>query len=209
MIRPPKLYRWLYSDAIFRGPESEKTVYLTFDDGPNPEATPFVLDVLRSHGIKATFFLLGNNVLKYSGIAARIKEEGHLIANHGMNHLNGWQARNEDYTKDVMDGKALMESELFRPPYGKLGPMQYRLLRKTEKIVFWDVISGDFDQNIDGNQVLDNVVNNARNGSIIVMHDSKRAFANLKASLNETILQLSEKGYCFGTLNTLLDSKID
>ena len=87
--------------------------------------------------------------------------------------------------------------------------MQYRLLRKTEKIVFWDVISGDFDQNIDGNQVLDNVVNNARNGSIIVMHDSKRAFANLKASLNETILQLSEKGYCFGTLNTLLDSKID
>ena len=209
MIRPPKLYRWLYSDAIFRGPESEKTVYLTFDDGPNPEATSFVLDVLTSNGIKATFFLLGKNVLKYPEIAARIKEEGHVIANHGMNHLNGWQARNEDYMKDVMEGKALMSSELFRPPYGKLGPNQYRLLRNTEKIVFWDVISGDFDQNIDAGKVLDNVVSNARNGSIIVMHDSKRAFANLKASLNETIKQLSEKGYAFGTLNTLLDSKID
>lgn len=208
-MRPPKLYRWLYSDAIFRGSEYKKTVYLTFDDGPNPEATDFVLDVLNENKVKATFFVLGKNVVKHPEIVERLKSEGHLIANHGMNHLNGWTTKNDEYAKDVFEGKELIDSDLFRPPYGRLSPCQYTKLRKSERIVFWDVVSGDFDTTIPGAQVVDNVLFNVRNGSIIVMHDSMKALPNLKTSLTEVIEQLSEKGYSFATLDALLDDKID
>lgn len=199
----------MYSDAIFRGSKHKKTVYLTFDDGPDPEATDFVLDVLKLNGIKATFFVLGKNVLKHPETVERLKSEGHQLANHGMNHLNGWSTACTDYTKDVMDGKQVVGSNIFRPPYGRLSPSQYAKLRKSEKIVFWDVVSGDFDTTINGTQVVDNVVSNVRNGSIIVMHDSMKALPNVKASLGEVIGQLSDKGYSFATLDALLDDKID
>lgn len=180
--------------------DEEATVYLTFDDGPHPEATPYVLDVLQKHGIKATFFLLGKNAERYPDLVQRIRTEGHAVGNHGMNHLNGWTTGLEDYLKDVEEGKKATGSSLFRPPYGRLGLKQYWKLNETETVVFWDVISGDFDQNITSEAVLMNVVDNVRNGSIIVMHDSQKAFNNLKSSLNEVITQLSEKGYRFSTI---------
>lgn len=209
LVRPPRLYRWFYGDAIFRGSESEKIVYLTFDDGPNAEATPYTLDVLKSHGVKATFFVLGKNVLEYSDLVERAKKEGHQVANHGMNHINGWKSGAKSYVFDVGQGKALIGSNFFRPPYGKLSPFQYYKLRKTEKLVFWDVISGDFDTAIDGKQVVRNVLANVRNGSIIVMHDSKKALTNLKGSLDQIISELVETGYRFETINALIEPKID
>jgi peptidoglycan/xylan/chitin deacetylase (PgdA/CDA1 family) len=208
-IRPPWVYRWLFSDATFRGPEDRQEIYLTFDDGPDPEATDYALRVLATNQVKATFFLLGQNVAKYPEMVNRIKEEGHCVANHGIKHLNGWKTSNNTYIKDVNEGARMMESVYFRPPYGRLGLFQHQQLKKQHRIVFWDVISGDFDQDIDGSQVVDNVVSNIRNGSIIVMHDSQKAFRNLKASLNEIIQRLGEKGYSFKTIDTLLDDKID
>ncbi len=194
------MYRWLYADALFRFNERERTVYLTFDDGPHPEATPAVLDVLEKHGIKATFFLLGKNVVAHPEIVESLKTKGHTIGNHGMNHLNGWNTSADTYAKDVMAGKELTGSSLFRPPYGKLTFAQYRMLRKTEKLVFWDVISGDFDQHIGSSTVINNVLKNVGNGSIIVMHDSKKAMNNVMGSLNEIIVKLKQDGFCFKAL---------
>ena len=200
LIRPPKVYRWLFKKAVFRENPSEKTVYLTFDDGPHPEATPYVLSVLKSHGIKATFFVLGKNVNEHTELFEKLKAEGHGIGNHGMNHRSGWTTAIDEYIEDVALGKQITKSNLFRPPYGKLTILQYNRLVETEKIVFWDVISGDFDQKIDEVTVVNNVLKNVRNGSIIVMHDSKKAMNNVMGSMNEIIIELKEKGYAFGVL---------
>jgi len=200
LIRPPKVYQWLYSEAIFRMPDNEKVVYLTFDDGPHPEATPYAIDVLRKHDIKATFFVLGKNVDQHPELMSRIEIEGHSVGNHGMSHLNGWNTSVEDYLNDAEKGKSICKSNLFRPAYGKLTYRQYKTLKETEQIILWDIISGDFDSAIGGEQVIANVVNNVRSGSIVVMHDSAKAFNNLKASLSEIIEQLSEKGYRFSTI---------
>lgn len=200
LIRPPKIYRWLFKEAVFRLNPSEKTVYLTFDDGPHPEATPFVLSVLKSHSVKATFFVLGKNAEKHPDIVREIRADGHQVGNHGMNHLNGWNTSNSLYAEDVALGKAISASNLFRPAYGKLTRAQYKLLAPTEKVVFWDVISGDFDEKTDSKTVVKNVLNNTRAGSVIVMHDSKKAMNNLSGSINEIIVKLKEKGYQFGVL---------
>ena len=200
LIRPPKVYQWLFPEATFRMQNNEKVVYLTFDDGPHPEATAYALDVLKKHDIKATFFVLGKNVEQHPELMSRIEIEGHSVGNHGMSHLNGWNTSVEDYLNDVEKGKSVCKSNLFRPAYGKLTYRQYKTLKETEQIILWDIISGDFDSVIDGEQVVANVVNNARNGSIIVMHDSAKAFNNLRLSLNEIIEQLGEKGYRFSTI---------
>lgn len=207
LIRPPFIYRWLFSEALFRGSSSEKVVYLTFDDGPHPEATPFILDVLKSHQVKATFFLLGKNAATYPDLVQQMKNEGHIIGNHGMNHLNGWQSNVNDYVADVAQGKSATGTNQFRPPYGKLGLRQYQQLKKTEHIVFWDVISGDFDQSQTGAQVVDNVLSNVRNGSIIVMHESAKSLNNVKSSLKEIITQLLEKGFRFDVIQQQLHTK--
>lgn len=197
LVRPPKFYRWLFTDAVFRMDENERSVYLTFDDGPHPEATPFVLDVLKEHGVKATFFLLGKNALEHPNLVEELRANGHTVGNHGMNHLNGWRTSSEEYLKDVLLGKEATGSALFRPPYGRLSPMQYKQLKKGNTIVFWDVIAGDFDQQLSPKHVIDNVMKNVRNGSVIVFHDSQKALKLLKATLSEVIQQLAEKGYTF------------
>ena len=189
--------------------EKEKTVYLTFDDGPHPEATPFVLDVLKAHDVQATFFLLGKNAVKHPELVKRIQEAGHTIGNHGMQHLNGWVTNVQDYLKDMQEGKRITDSNLFRPAYGKLTYAQYKHIKVNERIVLWDLISGDFDQDIEGDQVVNNVLNNVRNGSIIVMHDSEKAHSNVKSSLNEIIVKLGREGYTFATLQDHLHLNID
>jgi peptidoglycan-N-acetylglucosamine deacetylase len=176
-------------------------VYLTFDDGPSAEATPFVLDVLKTHEVKATFFVLGKNAQANPSVLARLKEEGHLVANHGMEHLNGWKTSTQAYVKNTVDGRVLSASNMFRPPYGKLKFRQYLRLRHEHKVVFWDVISGDFDQNVSPKQVIRNVVENSRKGSIIVMHDSIKAMKNMEGSLNGIIMELKAKGFHFEVLN--------
>ena len=200
LIRPPKIYQWLFTKAVFRENTQRKTVYLTFDDGPHPEVTSYVLSILALHQIKATFFVLGKNAQKHPELIKELKEQGHQIGNHGMDHLNGWATPTDEYVRNVALGKQLTGSCLFRPPYGKLTFGQYRRLVKTEKIIFWDVISGDFDQKIDERKVVNNVLQNARNGSVIVMHDSKKAMNNLIGSMNEIIKGLKQKGFDFEIL---------
>lgn len=144
--------------------------------------------------------MLGKNAVEYPEIVDRIRQEGHTIGNHGMNHLNGWVTSETDYLNDVKSAERIVDSSLFRPPYGKLGYRQYNQLKTEYQVVFWDVISGDFDTAIDGKNVVKNVIENVREGSIVVMHDSAKAFPNLKDSLETIIVELSSQGFSFGAL---------
>ena len=200
LVRPPLAYRWLYSKALFRKSAAEKKVYLTFDDGPHPEATSLALSILETHDVRATFFVLGCNAVKHPNLLSKLREKGHQIGNHGMNHLNGWQTPTKRYLIDMEQGKEATKSNLFRPAYGKLSVPQYKQIKRTEKIVLWDVISGDFDQSITADTVCRNVVTNVRNGSIIVMHDSKKALQNMGGSLDRILTELKKKGYEFGLI---------
>lgn len=192
-IRPPFFYRLLYNDALFRVKDAKNEMYLTFDDGPTPDVTDWVLDELKKHNAKATFFCLGKNVKAYPGLFARIKAEGHSIGNHTFNHTNGWKAGIKDYIKDVEKcANEGFEASLFRPPYGKIKPSQFKAVNKDYKVVFWDVLAGDFDLSKSPEHCLNNVLNNTRDGSIIVLHDSVKAAPTLKTILPRILDELKE-----------------
>jgi len=185
----------LFSNYVWEIPNNENKVYLTFDDGPTPEITEWTLNQLKEFNAKATFFCIGDNVRKYPEIFQKVINEGHSIGNHTFNHLNGWKTNTSDYVENVK----LYETEhckLFRPPYGKIKPSQSRILRKLGyKIIMWDIISYDFDTTISKEQCLENVLKNVKSGSIIVFHDSKKAFANLEYVLPRTLEFIKEKGF--------------
>jgi len=195
LIRPPFLFRWAFPRALFRVSTTEKDVYLTFDDGPCPEATPFVLDVLAEEQVEATFFLLGKNAEQHPALVERIRTEGHTIANHGFDHLNGWTTSTSAYIKNWKRAVPLLGDRYFRPPYGRITPAQYRALHPATSVVMWDVISGDFDTRIAPEQCVQNVLGNVRTGSILVMHDSPKALPNLHESLKAIIRSMKAEGY--------------
>lgn len=184
-------------------------MYLTFDDGPHPTVTSFVLDELKKHNANATFFCIGKNVITYPEIYKRILDEGHIVGNHTHNHLNGWKNKSRVYLSDVNKASGYIDSSLFRPPYGKIKISQSRKLpsamKKTNtKIVMWDVLSGDFDLGISPQHCADNVLRYARPGSIIVFHDSSKAYPRIKHALPETLKFFGEKGYHFHSLQDLV-----
>lgn len=192
----------IFPNYIWDIPNNENKVYLTFDDGPTPEITEWVLSELKKHNAKATFFCIGNNIEKHPEIFQKIIQENHVIGNHTFNHLNGWKTDTAMYTKNVK----LCQSEIskqqssitniFRPPYGKIKPSQSRLLRKLGyKIIMWDVLSYDFDSTTTPEKCLATILKNVRSGSIIVFHDSKKAAHNLKHVLPKTLEFLKEKGF--------------
>lgn len=192
----------LFLNYVWEIPNNENKVYLTFDDGPTPEITEWVLSNLKEYNSKATFFCIGDNVRKFPEIFQKVINEGHSIGNHTFNHLNGWKTSASDYIENVK----LYETEhfklntehckLFRPPYGKIKPSQSKILRKFGyKIIMWDIISYDFDAKISKEQCLENVLKNVKTGSIIVFHDSKKAFTNLEYALPRTLDFLKEKGF--------------
>ena len=194
----------LFSNYVWDIPNSENKVYLTFDDGPTPQITEWTLNLLKEYNAKATFFCIGDNIRKYPEIFQKVIADGHSIGNHTYNHLNGWKTSTSDYTENAK----LYETEhcklstehcqLFRPPYGKIKPSQSKILRKLGyKIIMWDVISYDFDATITKEQCLENVLKNVQSGSIIVFHDSKKAFQNLEYVLPRTLEFLKEKGFVF------------
>jgi len=199
-INAPFFLRWYYPEVVFNRPRNERKIHLTFDDGPVPEVTPFVLDTLARYGIKATFFCVGENVRRHPDIFDRLKREGHRIGNHTFNHLNGWKTGDAEYLENVARCQELTESNLFRPPYGRAKKPQIKALRKTCEIIFWDVLSGDFDPAITPEKCLQNVVRNGRNGSIIVFHDSVKALPRLAYALPRSIECFLEKGFGFGLL---------
>lgn len=182
-IKPPKIGRLFYKDLIFKIPNEENKIYLTFDDGPNPDITPFILETLSKFDAKATFFCLGKQVEKYPTLFEQIIAEGHQIGNHGFDHLNGWETKTEDYIKNAFKASEIIDSKLFRPPYGKMKVSQIKALKEHFKLVLWDVSAQDYLPNISAEKVVFNVINNTSEGSIIVMHDNLKVKPHLKNSL--------------------------
>ena len=195
--QPPRIVRWLYPQAIWRMDPSVKAVYLTFDDGPIPEMTPWVLDVLDHYGIKATFFLVGDNVRKHPREFAMIKERGHRLGNHTFNHLRGFEWLTKNYLANTDKANELIQTDLFRPPHGHMRWLQYEMLRRRYRIVMWDLVTRDYSKHLNGRQVFEKVKRYARNGSIITFHDSIKSKENTMYALPRSIEWIMEQGYEF------------
>ena len=199
-INAPFFLRWYFPKVTWNKSRKEKKVYLTFDDGPIPELTPFVLDTLAQYGIKGTFFCVGENVERHPEIYQRILAEGHAVGNHTHNHLRGWDCDDETYLANVAQCDALTQSKLFRPPYIRATKSQLRALRKDYEIVLYDVLSGDFDLSLSPEGCYNNVIRYTKPGSIIVFHDNVKAKPRIEYALPRSIAYLQERGFAFGTL---------
>ena len=200
--RPPRLYRALYPTALWRMPRipDSKTVYLTFDDGPIPEVTPWVLNTLRDKGVRATFFMVGDNVRRHPDIFQKVISEGHAVGNHTFHHLQGLLSTTETYLRDVRLADKVISSPLFRPPHGHMREMQYLFLSRSFKCVMWDVVTRDYNANLSPEYVLGTVRRLARDGSIVVFHDSLKAWKNMSYAMPRAIDFLLSEGYSFKTI---------
>lgn len=217
LVKSPHLLKWFYSSLTWNKSRTEKIVYLTFDDGPIPNVTDFVLNTLKTFKIKATFFCIGDNIQKHPQLFERLKSEGHSIGNHTFNHLNGWKTANDRYIENVLTCHELTRSLLFRPPYGRIRRSQIKQLHAIASkvahplplpnpsvpnfdIIMWDVLSADFDIHCSPEQCYQNVIRHTQNGSIIVFHDSLKAFPRLEYALPRVIKYLLHAGYRFDKL---------
>lgn len=206
-VKTNRLIKWIFPKYIWEIPNSEQKIYLTFDDGPIPEVTEWVLELLKKHSIKATFFCIGDNIQKHPELFQKVIAEGHSIGNHTFNHLKGWSFSKEEYIKNAVEceqsiyansGIKELNPKIFRPPYGKIKLSQSKALRKMGyRIIMWDVLSVDYDKNVSPEQCLKNIIKNTVSGSIIACHDSLKAFKNLEYALPRTIEYLKEKGFSF------------
>ncbi|MDR1881381.1 MAG: polysaccharide deacetylase family protein [Prevotella sp.] len=199
--QPPFIYRLLFPGALWRKPvEGEKAIYLTFDDGPIPEVTPWVLDTLAKYGIKATFFCVGDNVRKHPDIYKMTLDRGHRAGNHTFNHVQGIRKFSKRYLENTKLASKYIDSDLFRPPHGHMRVPQFFILRRHYRIVMWDVVTRDYSKLATPERVLENVKKYVRDGSIIVFHDSLKAEKNMKYALPLSIEWLKEQGYTFRLL---------
>ncbi len=218
-IKTNALIKKILSNYVWEIPNTANKIYLTFDDGPTPEITEWVLEELKKYNAKATFFCIGNNIEKYPDVFEKVINEGHSIGNHTFNHLNGWKTATEEYLENSIQWsdsrRQIAESRLqtpneilktenchlFRPPYGKITASQSKKLRQLGyKIIMWDVLSADFDTSISKEKCLGNVIKNTKSGSIIIFHDSVKAFANLEYSLPKALKYWAAKGFLFDTI---------
>lgn len=196
--QPPQFIRYLYPSAIWRMDKDKRAVYLTFDDGPIPKVTPWVLDVLDKYGIKATFFMVGDNIRKHPDEFHMVVERGHRIGNHTFNHIRGLSYDINSYLENTDKAcKIMMNTNLFRPPHGYMSPKQYVELKKRYKIVMWDLVTRDYNRKFTGEQILQKVKKYVRNGSIITFHDSIKSEENIRYALPKAIEWLMEQGYEF------------
>ncbi|MEC8853113.1 MAG: polysaccharide deacetylase family protein [Bacteroidota bacterium] len=194
----PIILPQLFPSLIWEKSTIEKKVWLTFDDGPTPKITPFVLDTLQNFNVKATFFCLGEQIEKHPEILKRITAEGHSIGNHSYSHPNGFTTCTKKYLEDVKKCQEIIpETKLFRPPFGNIYPWQISKLKKEYKIIMWDVVGWDFDKNTSKEKCFLNVVNNVGSGSIILLHDNEKAQENLQYALPKIIEALKERRFAF------------
>lgn len=198
--RPLRLLRAFYKGAIWRIRKEKKTIYLTFDDGPTPDITNRVLDILDSYNIKASFFCIGKNVKNNPSIYTDILSRGHVVGNHTHNHLKGFEWKDEEYIENVAEAAKHIKSKLFRPPYGRIKPSQLKALRKDYKVILWDLVTRDYNPKLSAKYILFNIKLLSRNGSVVVFHDSRKAEKNLFAVLPKAIEFWEEKGYKFSVL---------
>lgn len=198
----------VFPEYTWRIKTAEPVVYLTFDDGPHPQITPFVLDLLKAYDAKATFFCIGKNVQQHPEVYQRILEEGHAVGNHTFNHLNGRKVNNHAYLQNAQEAAAIIDSKLFRPPYGRIRNIQAtqikRMLGAGAQIVMWDVLSADFDRGLSPEKCLQRVLKHTKKGSIIVFHDSEKAFPNLEKILPQVLQKLKERGLRFERIDSNL-----
>jgi len=203
LIKTPFWLRWLYPGLVWRKTSEKPVIYLTFDDGPIPQVTPFVLSVLEKYNAKATFFCIGDNIRKHPDVFQMLIAGGHAIGNHTFNHLKGWKTKDEVYLENFRLCDDLTKSKLFRPPYGRVKRSQVSKLKNEYprlKIVMWDVLSGDFDLNLRPEKCLQNVLESTESGSIVVFHDSLKAFERLEYVLPRALEFWTKKGYSFEAL---------
>jgi peptidoglycan/xylan/chitin deacetylase (PgdA/CDA1 family) len=202
-VKTPWVLKKLYSQCTWEVKTAQKDIYLTFDDGPHPQATPFVLQELKKYNAKATFFCLGKNVKEFFEIYKQIISDGHKPGNHTYNHLNGWKTADKTYLDDIRQAADIIDSELFRPPYGKITRFQLKAVQGKNlnlNTIMWNVLSGDFDEKVTGENCYLNVVNNAGPGSIVIFHDSLKALPRLQYALPAILGYFTEKGFQFKTL---------
>lgn len=200
LVRPPKMLYKKFPDVLWHMPRDGKKIYLTFDDGPTPVITPFVLEQLDEFNAKASFFCLGSQVEKHPELFSQIKERGHLVGNHSYSHPNGWNTLKKKYVADVEKASRIIDSPFFRPPYGKIKPSQVKALKGEYTIVMWDVLSGDFHSKIKPLQCLKNIKMYTKPGSVIVFHDTKKAEKNLRYTLARILKFYSKQGFEFCSL---------
>jgi peptidoglycan/xylan/chitin deacetylase (PgdA/CDA1 family) len=204
-VHPPSWVRLLYPQRLWRVNTRKKILYLTFDDGPHPRITPFVLDLLQQYQAKASFFCIGQRVQQYPAVYERIIKEGHRVGNHTYTHVNGWKTSVDQYENDIRQASRLIDSNLFRPPYGRLRYSQARCVGKAmqrtdARIVMWDLLSGDFDTSLTGQDCFTLCKKYWRPGSVIVLHDSEKAWDRLQILLPSLLQQASHEGYSFKAL---------
>lgn len=203
LIKSPLLLKWYYPSLTWHKNRNDKVIYLTFDDGPIPDVTDFALKTLKAFNAKATFFCIGDNIYKHPEIFENIKNEGHSIGNHTFNHLKGWETPDEIYLKNFQKCQELTKTHLFRPPYGRIKKSQITKLRFIHpgiQIIMWDVLSGDFDIGLDPQKCFKNVVKHTGKGSIVVFHDSVKAYDRLKYALPKVLQHFTQQGYHFDSL---------
>ena len=203
LVKTPQLLKMLYPQLVWNKAPGNRNIYLTFDDGPIPIVTPFVLNILQEYNAKATFFCIGDNVAKHPDVFEQVKNAGHAIGNHTYNHLKGWDTADDIYLQNTIKADELLHTNLFRPPYGRIARSQIKLLKSVKpgiKIIMWDVLSGDFDVKLSPEKCLQNVLKYTQSGSIVVFHDSLKAYERLEYVLPRAMEVWSKEGYRFSLL---------
>ena len=203
LIKTPLVLKLLYPKLLWDAEGDNRSIFVTFDDGPIPIVTPFVLNILKQYDAKATFFCIGDNVRKHPDVFEQVKNDGHAIGNHTFSHLNGWHTDDTTYLDNFLKADELIGSNLFRPPYGRIKRSQAKLLQQAKpdiQIVMWNVLSADFDVNISPEKCLDNVIRHVKPGDIVLFHDSLKAKDRMEYALPRALEYWSKKGYTFGPL---------
>ncbi len=203
LVKTPWLLKKLYPQLTWDADSSSRCIYLTFDDGPIPIVTPFVLNILKQYKAKATFFCIGDNIRKHPEIFEQVKADGHAIGNHTYNHLKGWVTDDKTYVDNFLEADKLIGGNLFRPPYGRMKRSQSKLIkdmRPEMRFIMWNVLSGDFDINLKPEKCLQNVIKNTFSGDIVLFHDSLKAFERLEYALPQAMEYWAGQGYVFKAL---------
>lgn len=200
LIKTPTLIQFFFPSLLWSKKRDKKILYLTFDDGPYNMLSPFILDELKKYKAKATFFYLGSKAEKYPQLIKRCKDENHKIGNHTYSHPNGWKTKNSRYYQDIEKANKLLNSNLFRPPYGRIKPSQINHLKKYYKIIMWDILSWDFDKKTSPEECYNNIINNTKSGSIIVLHENEKSAKTVKEVLPKILSYFSSQGFKFEKL---------
>jgi len=201
LVKTPDLLKPFAGDMLWNESRDQRVVYLTFDDGPSESITFEIIDILKEYDALATFFCIGGNVVRYPRAYQALINSGHKTANHTWNHMNGWKFSDFSYYKNVLECRKVVDSNLFRPPYGRITRSQSQGLKRKFKIVMWDVLSADWRSDVSPEKCLSNVLLNTKPGSIVVFHDSDKAYRNMIYALPRSLKRLKEKGYSFLALS--------